>query len=161
MEEDADDDALHLDVLRIRIDRVDAFQQVQHLPGVVQQTAGECMMYTRGSRILAVLWKENVCLFTDETDELFILAETDERFQRGIPHLLLHRAWHQLVQGVILRGERAGNHVHVCCRLLALIVANVEETHQLSHLGTTRLWHIKHTDVFHFLIVRNLQVHVG
>ena len=54
VEEDADDAALYLYVFRVGLDRIEAFKEMEHLVGVVEQATGEGVVDAGGCRIFAV-----------------------------------------------------------------------------------------------------------
>jgi len=74
VEECGDDTAFYLDVFLIRIYRVDALEEVEHLIDMVDQSARKCVVNTGGCRIFAVFREKFVCLLEDEALQCFVGA---------------------------------------------------------------------------------------
>lgn len=137
MEENGEDATLGLD--RIGQDWIETFEHVEHLPGVVQQSALEGMVHTLGRRILGVGLIELLPEVLDDADEFGMCTEGDEVLDGSIPVFALDGMWHEVPEGMTLFDDRPCSHISGIGRLLAVAILYGVESYYLT-LFRTCLW---------------------
>ena len=119
--------ALQLHAVIVWHGRIYALKHVEHLIGVVEQSAGKGMVHRRGGRILQVKVKEACLLLLYDRHEGLIAAHAAEAVYASLPLLTAYRVRHELVEFRAFLRVSHHLHVHEVGGLLALIVA------QLTH----------------------------
>ena len=132
VEKDCYDDAFYLDFLGVRIYGIESFEQVEHLPSVVEESAREGMVNACSCRILAVWFVESGSILVDDGSEFFVFAEGEQLTNGILPLSARYWSRNEFVERMILSRKLPEDDVELSCGLLPLIVTNVEESDELN-----------------------------
>ena len=105
VEKDCYDDAFYLDFLGIRIYGIESFEQVEHLPSVVEQSARKGMVNACSCRILAIWLVECGSIFVDDSCEFFVFTESEQLANGIFPLATSDGSRHEFVERMIFGRE--------------------------------------------------------
>lgn len=135
---------LHL----VRQARIESLQHLEHLVCVVQEAARKGVMHGCGSRILTEWLVETPCKFLDDAHQGLVRAIAEELLYRVVPYITTNRARQKIVELVVEQRLSAALQVAEIARLLAVVVLQIIEDDELSHLRLCRRLHVpnRHID---------------
>jgi hypothetical protein len=115
VEKDCYDDAFYLDFLGVRIYWIESFEEVEHLPSVVEESARKGMVNACSCRILAVWFVESGSILVDDGSEFFVFAEGEQLTDGILPLSARYWSRNEFVERMILRRELPEDDVELSC----------------------------------------------